>query len=104
MHFARKSEFAQLELPQFIWCCEFFSYSQYMNEDRGAFANIILDATAALKYDYVGAVIAIETVDKLFKKVRDGLGEELIELSFDQNLCSEHKPLIPIYDRNLKKY
>lgn len=103
-HIARKAEFAQLELPQFVWCCEFFSYTQYMKEDRGAFANIILDATASLKHDYVGAVIAIETVDKLFKKVRDGLDRKLIELSFDPNHNLKNKTLIPIYNRNLEKY
>ena len=75
-----------------------------MKEDRGAFANIILDATASLKHDYVGAVIAIETVDKLFKKVRDGLDRKLIELSFDPNHNLKNKTLIPIYDRNLEKY
>ncbi|MDE7185196.1 MAG: hypothetical protein K2O40_12185, partial [Lachnospiraceae bacterium] len=104
LHFARKKEFAQLELPQFVWCCEFFSYTQYMNEDRGAFASIILDATTSLTHDYVGAVIVIETVDKLFKKVRDGLDKKMIELSFDSYHSLESKQLLPIYDRNLEKY
>lgn len=100
----RKVEFAHLQFPQFVWCCEFFSYAQYMNEDRKAFANIILDATASLKHDYVGAIIAIETVDKLFKKVKDGLKEKLFELSFEKNCNSMESSLLPIYNRNLRRY
>lgn len=101
-NFSRKKELAMLELPQFVWCCEFFSFSQYMNEDRKAFANIILDATASLKHDYIGAVIAIETVDKLFKLERHGLKEQRAKLSFREN--SKNKQLLPVFNRNLKKY
>lgn len=97
LNIARKAEFAQLELPQFIWCCEFFNYTQYLDDDRKAFANIILDATASLKHDYVSAVIAIETVNKLFKKVGNDAEEKLIELSFEKD------SLLPIYDRNLRE-
>lgn len=98
-HFSRKNEIALLELPQFVWCCEFFSYSQYMNEDRRAFANIILDATASPKQDYIGAVIAIETVDKIFKKEKSELNG-LAEFS----LSDEGIQLLPVYNRNLRKY
>lgn len=98
-HFSRKNEIALLELPQFVWCCEFFSFSQYEKEDRRAFADIILDATASHKQDYAGAVIAIETVDRMFKKGRSD-PNTLTELFFK----GEKKQLLPVYNRNLTKY
>ncbi|MFG6335732.1 MAG: hypothetical protein K1W20_09760 [Lachnospiraceae bacterium] len=98
----RKGEFAQLEFPQFIWCCEFFTFAQYVHEDRKAFANIILDATASLKHDYVGSIIAIETVNKLFKKERNYPDNKLIRVSFWKSDGSAENTLLSIYDRNLK--
>lgn len=98
-HLSRKNEIALLELPQFVWCCEFFSFSQYKKANRKAFADIILDATASHKQDYAGAVIAIETIDRIFKKEKSE-PNTLTELFFK----GEKKQLLPIYNRNLKRY
>lgn len=100
-HMCRKFKLSQLKLPQFVWCCEFFSYSQYTTEERQAFAEIVLDATASLKNDYMGAVIAIETVNKLIKKEKVDSKEKLFVIDFRS--VSESDTLIPAYDRNLKK-
>ena len=100
----RKEKFAELKLPQFVWCCEFFRYKQYVSEDRKAFANIILDATASLKNDYMGAVIAIETVDTLFRIARNGSKEKKLILSNMEKLEEGRNLLLPIYDCNLTRY
>lgn len=100
----RKEKFAKLKLPQFIWCCEFFRLGQYMSEDRKAFANVILDATASLKNDYTGAVIAIETVDELFRIVRNGTKQQMIISSEMEECETGRNPLLPIYDCNLTRY
>lgn len=100
----RKAMFAELKLPQFVWCCEFFKYEQYVSEDRKAFANVILDATASLKEDYTGAVIAVETVNELFRIARNGTKLQ-IGIAFDREKFETDKNLLlPIYNCNLTRY
>ena len=100
----RKAMFAELKLPQFVWCCEFFKYEQYVSEDRKAFANVILDATASLKDDYTGAVIAVETVDTLFRIARNGTKLQKGEAFDMEKFEAGRNLLLPIYNCNLTRY
>ncbi len=95
-HKARKAILAELRLPQFIWCCELFSYSQYVKDGIGAFAELILDASSFVKNDSVGSLISIETVDRFIS--RDS-NQPYNDLTI--HFLEKEPTLIPIYTRNL---
>lgn len=94
----RKALWASLPLPQFIWCCEFFSYHEYTGTEPYAFAVIILDATALLKNNnYADSMIAIETVSKFIQRENGWPYKAIMGNNLEQN------SKIPIYTKNLEK-